>query len=397
MQELFDLFVDEEEEKETLQSIWPPGIFNWKANSEGWPEVLYRFYNDSIIKPGILRAIAHWEEHTCVKFRDVGTGGAYPHVVFQWSANYCSSNVGRKPISFSGQAVQLTTGCLLDVGVVIHEIGHALGLWHQQTRHDREYNVKVIFGNMAFSNIFNNFPLITENYGVPYDYTSIMHYDTLGFSTGNSVLVTRNVMAQGLIGNRKGLSHMDKKIVNIQYGCIDKWLEACSQSSDPCLNFGYFGSDCKCVCPDGTTGERCQVKEMDYTDAMIAERLPHNSDVTTAGTVSTPNYPTPLNEGGRYTTRITAPAGKKVSLKFNAFDLADRCSRTGGNICCLDGLEIRLNGLTSGTWYCGKEIAAGTEFTSAGNELVLYFSGLNYTDYSFMTEHTGYSAEVTFV
>ncbi|KAF2349953.1 Peptidase M12A, partial [Trinorchestia longiramus] len=262
---LFDFdFIGDDQEK--LKSIWPGGLLNWKENSEGWPEVPYRFGSDTIEKRGIMDAMEHWEEHTCVKFRDDTDGGLHPHVTFEISESECSSKVGQIFFQLWGQPIHLSPGCQYEVGVVIHEIGHALGLFHEQTRSDRDAYIKVIWKNMRVNSIFNNFPFITENYGVLYDYSSIMHYGMLSFSkAGGSVLVTIDPMAQGLIGMRQVLSHMDKRLVNIQYNCIQKWLDACSVSSDPCQHDGYLGADCSCVCPAGTSGDQCQHKNMDYT------------------------------------------------------------------------------------------------------------------------------------
>merc|ERR1719239_1852834 len=101
----------------------------------------------------------------------------------------------------------------------------------------------------------------------------------MGFSMNDkSTMVTKNPMAQGLMGrNREGLSHMNKRLANLQYGCIDKWVSKCGYSRDPCKNHGYLGSDCKCVCPEGTTGKICNEVIDEYTEALIKLYLPHNS------------------------------------------------------------------------------------------------------------------------
>ncbi|KAF2349951.1 CUB domain [Trinorchestia longiramus] len=223
----------------------------------------------------------------------------------------------------------------------------------------------------------------------------------------------------------------------------EKWLDACSVSNDPCQHHGYLGADCSCVCPAGTSGDQCQHKNMDYTgecqhknmdytgecqhknmdytgecqhkdmdytgecqhkdmdhtEALIAKYLPYNAEITTETTISSPGYPMSMPEGTMYTIRITAPAGKKVSLKFNDFDIAARCTHAHVvGLCCLDGLEMRLDGKpTSGTWYCGKEITAGREFVSEDNVLVFFYHTLNYKKFYLTTSNKGYEAQVTFV
>ena len=68
------------------------------------------------------------------------------------------------------------------VRVVAHEIGHAIGLFHEHMRHDRDDYVTVNHDNIK-KNESRNFELMTEgeyqDFSIPYDYLSIMHYGKL--------------------------------------------------------------------------------------------------------------------------------------------------------------------------------------------------------------------------
>ena len=56
----------------------------------------------------------------------------------------CLSSVGRQ----SGkQKIGVGHGCEY-FGTIIHEIGHAMGMWHEQSRSDRDAYVKVVWDNI---------------------------------------------------------------------------------------------------------------------------------------------------------------------------------------------------------------------------------------------------------
>ncbi len=84
------------------------------------------------------------------------------------------------------QNINLGPGCN-SVGIVIHEIGHALGFWHEQSRPDRDRYVRVNFDNIK-SKLEGNFmrrkDFHIDNQGSHYDYGSIMHYSETAFSKG---------------------------------------------------------------------------------------------------------------------------------------------------------------------------------------------------------------------
>lgn len=90
----------------------------------------------------------------------------------------CSSPVGKKR-SPGPQNVHLG-----DICPNIHEIGHALGVWHEQSRPDRDDYVRILWDNIKtkYQSNFQKFRhSLIDSFGTPYDYASVMHYPLTAF------------------------------------------------------------------------------------------------------------------------------------------------------------------------------------------------------------------------
>ena len=106
-----------------------------------------------------------------------------------------------------GQAILTTDAC--NAGSVVHELGHAWGLEHEQVRADRNGNVTVLYQNMD-KRFIGNFDqaLTTSRDTGYYDFDSIMHYAATGF-TRNGLDSMETVPVGIPIGQRNGLSAGD--------------------------------------------------------------------------------------------------------------------------------------------------------------------------------------------
>merc|ERR1719253_636599 len=89
----------------------------------------------------------------------------------------CYAYVGYIPWWDTAQLQLHPSGCA-SLGTALHELGHSLGMAHEQARPDRDQYVTIHWDNIQ-SGKGHNFDLNEAAYdGVDYDYESLMHYDS---------------------------------------------------------------------------------------------------------------------------------------------------------------------------------------------------------------------------
>lgn len=176
----------------------------------------------------ISKSIAHWENTTCLRFVPafVGSRQLYTdYVKFIRKFRGCYSNsIGRLG---GKQVINLGRGCSSLV-IVVHEIGHAVGFFHEQSRPDRDQYVKILWNNIRRNN-HSNFkkrrPSKVNSHGVGYDYSSVMHYGQRDLSKNGKLtmkIVNRTQFEDQLegkprMGQQKYLSASDILQTNLMY------------------------------------------------------------------------------------------------------------------------------------------------------------------------------------
>jgi hypothetical protein len=202
------------------QNNAPHALILEKIGGYRWPQGIVPFEIDPDLplpnKLAALSAMELWQKHTHVKFVELNARNRRQYqdylLFVPIEGTTCSSYVGKQ----SGpQVVRLSPRCA--TMNTAHEIGHALGLWHEQSRADRDSYIQIVWENINEHYMYNFNQHISdgEDYG-DYDYQSIMHYTAHAFSkNGKPTIVPLQENVE--IGQRDHLSLKDIAAVNGMY------------------------------------------------------------------------------------------------------------------------------------------------------------------------------------
>ncbi|XP_044127231.1 embryonic protein UVS.2-like [Bufo gargarizans] len=395
----------------------------WPKSVNGTVIVPYSFSsNYSSLHLALFKmSMDEFETLTCVRFVPRTTEMDYINIV---SSQGCVSYLGR--IGGSQRVGLDISGCM-NRGTIQHELNHALGFYHEQTRSDRDNYVTIMFQNIAPDYTGNFNKQNTNNLGLEYDFGSVMHYNKFAFSnnSGEPTIVTKpdpNIP----IGQINGLSVLDVSKINRLYQCNacayllnEKngsltsanypsaypnnascvWLIR-TPSNQVALNFVAFDvqSSPNCISDyiriydgptkrdplllDRTCGTGLIPPIIASTNQLLVEFSTDSSGtgvgfkalystVKCGGTFytpernfTTPGYPNSYRPNMNCNYTITAPVGKKISLTVTDFQTE------GDRYCLHDYLKI-VDGSTWKGPFCGNRTIPS--FTSGSNTLLLTF------------------------
>lgn len=178
----------------------------------------------------IYAAMRHISEKTCIRFAWRRSEQSF---LLIYSGKWCSSFIGRMG---GEQRLSLEKGssCANQIGTIIHELVHSLGFAHMQSHGHRDRFITVLKENILPGEDyqFRKFsPWEASNFGTPYDYFSIMHYNSHAFSrNGRPTIMAKHEKFNRVIGQMQSLSYGDVMRINNMYecDCIQRGLKYCS-------------------------------------------------------------------------------------------------------------------------------------------------------------------------
>jgi Astacin (Peptidase family M12A)/FG-GAP-like repeat len=194
----------------------------------------------------IRDAIAHWAKNAPINFVPRGSQGDYVAFVRGSSPGACSSWVGR---AGGKQEIKLAPSGNCSKGALIHEIGHAVGFYHEQSREDRDKHVTIMRDNIQSGRGHNFDKHVSGATDIgPYDFNSIMHYGAYDFckrdKNGSCVGPTIVTKPPGIpIGQRTGLSQGDIGATLRIYNIVKHPRFLADVSGDGKKDIVAFGND----------------------------------------------------------------------------------------------------------------------------------------------------------
>ncbi|XP_066983363.1 tolloid-like protein 2 [Macrobrachium rosenbergii] len=310
------------------ERVWDFGVIPYMidANFTGADKGLFK------------QAMRHWENYTCIRF--VEKTSEHPnYIIFTERECGCCSFVGKR--GNGPQALSIGKNCD-KFGIVVHELGHVVGFWHEHTRPDRDNHVVIIRENIQSGQDYNFNKLTAEevnSLGQRYDFASIMHYARATFAKATYLDTIRPRPEPGQeplpeIGQRIKLSEGDIAQTNLLYKC-----PKCGRTYQE--NAATFSSPSHVNSAPPPGGEKCE-------------------------------------------WRITATHGERIVLNITTMDIF----KSDG--CKTDYLEIR-----DGYWhkspalgrFCGGGLRLpGTIVSTGSRMLVTYVTSVN------QNGHKGFSA-----
>jgi len=196
--------------------LWPNGIVPYEIDTS--------IQSDSTRLAALTSAIQEYHKQTCLKWIRKSSADVNYVRFMDGGPLTCYSFAG---MIGGPQNLSIGLGCERAIGVILHEMAHALSFMHEHTRPDRDQYVTVVASRISdgrsvmFDKLAQNDSILNN---LSYDYSSMMHYGSTSFSKDgvSPTIITVDPNAQDVIGQREGFSVCDREKINTVYGCTSK-------------------------------------------------------------------------------------------------------------------------------------------------------------------------------
>nr|XP_011447760.2 blastula protease 10 isoform X1 [Crassostrea gigas] len=324
----------------------------------------------------IKAGIDQMNKYTCLRIlpRSQTTNMNLPHkqyLLFQ-PDSICISFIGRyEYLNSDAQPIGLSYPLCNQVQTILHELMHAIGMHHEQSRDDRDRYIKIFYDNIVGGTGNKNMNIYPTFDRYPYDAESVLQYGLydLAMNGNQKTMELRDKLLEFLPAMTRNLSFYDVAEITKAYLCTDH----CT-SVPTCENGGFVHKGCECLCPKGLKGQRCEEADTDSgCGGIITLAAGESREITT------PNYPNNYNRGAQCTWLIKGPEDKQIKMTILEFHVAFNQQRRF----CYHWVEIRYNLIgQTGIRECGYHrpgsgVYVMTSSDAKGKLLLLFNSAFN--------------------
>jgi hypothetical protein len=154
-------------------------IIDTSGDPRPWTNGIIKYYFDSSLSVEqihlIQKGMLEWSDKTNVSFIEVSSD-KYALKIFLGKRN--EATIGHQSRNF----LKLSS---FKARPIMHELGHVIGLYHEQCRQDRDQYIVINYDNISDDAPISDFDKQYQFYDIrnyEYDYDSIMQYSSFAYS-----------------------------------------------------------------------------------------------------------------------------------------------------------------------------------------------------------------------